>query len=234
MAKKKRSYPRTGKRSRSGSVVMTPLFLLAIAAAGWFGFDKYLADYIDIPGIATSTETASNDSDAEAPAAKPAPASTPKGSEVTGTASVVDADTLDIHGERIRLVGVDAPESKQQCRNGQGTLYRCGQMAANALDLWINSNPVTCAIEDKDRYGRSLGQCSVRGTSVQEWLVANGHALAYRSYSKQYVPAEEKAEAAKTGIWAAEFVKPWDWRKGVRLEGEKPTKSAQSSAKTSG
>jgi endonuclease YncB( thermonuclease family) len=213
---------------------MAPLFLLAVAAAGWFGYDKYLAGYIDIPGITTPTKTASNTPEDEAPAAKPAPASTPKGSEVTGTASVVDADTLDIHGERIRLVGVDAPESKQQCRNGQGTLYRCGQIAANALDLWINSNPVTCAIEDKDRYGRSLGQCSVRGESVQEWLVANGHALAYRSYSKQYVPAEEKAHAEKVGIWASTFIEPWDWRKGVRLEGEKPTKSAQSAAKTSG
>jgi|SRR5689334_1725914 len=153
----------------------------------------------------------------EAPAKK-TPAS------VAGTASVVDADTLDIHGQRIRLVGVDAPESKQKCR-ADGKFVLCGAKAANALDQWINRNPVSCAIEGKDRYERLLGECKVRGASVQEWLVSNGHALAYRSYSTAYVPAELKARKAKAGIWASDFVAPWDWRKGARLDGEKPTKA---------
>jgi endonuclease YncB( thermonuclease family) len=152
-------------------------------------------------------------------------AETPKAPAlVAGTASVIDADTLDIHGQRIRLVGVDAPESGQKCRSA-GKFVRCGTSAANALDTWINRNPVSCAIEGKDRYNRLLGKCSVRGASLQEWLVSNGHALAYRSYSTAYVPAELKARKAKAGIWASEFVAPWDWRKGLRLSGEKPTKA---------
>src|SRR5215510_4371918 len=56
---------------------------------------------------------------------------------VAGTASVIDADTLDIHGQRIRLVGVDASESKQKCRTA-GKFTLCGAKAANALDQWIN------------------------------------------------------------------------------------------------
>jgi endonuclease YncB( thermonuclease family) len=143
----------------------------------------------------------------------------------TGTASIIDADTIEIHGERIRLVGVDAPESGQKCLSAQSKFVRCGAEAANALDTWINRNPVSCDIEGKDRYGRSLGECSVRGQSMQEWLVTNGYALAYRSYSKAYVPAELKARTAKTGVWAGKFVAPWDWRKGKRLPGEKPTKA---------
>jgi endonuclease YncB( thermonuclease family) len=143
----------------------------------------------------------------------------------TGTASIIDADTIEIHGQRIRLVGVDAPESGQKCLSATGQFERCGTAAANALDAWINRNPVTCKIEGKDRYGRSLGECSVRGQSVQEWLVTNGHALAYRSYSKAYVPAELQARNARTGVWAGKFVAPWDWRKGKRLPGEKPTKA---------
>jgi endonuclease YncB( thermonuclease family) len=143
----------------------------------------------------------------------------------TGTASIIDADTIEIHGERIRLVGVDAPESGQKCLSAQSKFVRCGTQAANALDTWINRNPVTCDIEGKDRYERSLGKCSVRGQSVQEWLVTNGYALAYRSYSKAYVPAELKARNAKAGVWAGKFVAPWDWRKGKRLPGEKPTKA---------
>jgi len=154
---------------------------------------------------------------AEAPARR-----TPE--SVAGTASVIDGDTLDIHGARIRLVGVDAPESKQKCRVS-GKFVLCGAAAANALDKWINRNPVTCAIEGKDRYDRLLGECRVRGESMQEWLVSNGHALAYRTYSTAYVPAELKARKAKAGIWGSEFVPPWDWRKGQRLSGEKPTKA---------
>lgn len=148
---------------------------------------------------------------------------TPK--SVSGVASVVDADTLDIHGERIRLASIDAPESGQRCLSAAGKLERCGSIAANALDQWINRNPVTCAVEGKDRYGRLLAECSVRGDSVQGWLVSNGHALAYRTYSKAYISTETQAKRAKAGMWAGRFVSPWDWRKGARLPGEKPTKA---------
>ncbi len=151
-----------------------------------------------------------------APAAKPAA----KGEAITGTASVIDADTLDIHSQRIRLVGIDAPESKQKCLDTSGGLYRCGAAAANALSDWINRNPVTCVSEGHDRYNRTLGKCTVRGQSVQDWLVRNGHALAYRVYSKEFIPAEEAARAAKIGIWAGKFVMPADWRKGERLSVE--------------
>jgi endonuclease YncB( thermonuclease family) len=127
---------------------------------------------------------------------------------LAGTASVIDADTLEIRGERIRLVGVDAPESGQKCLDTSNKFVRCGTTAANALDKWINRASVSCDIEGKDRYGRLLGQCKVRGQN-----------------STAYVPAELKARGARAGIWAGEFVMPWDWRQGLRLEGEKPTKA---------
>ncbi|MBI1360815.1 MAG: thermonuclease family protein [Alphaproteobacteria bacterium] len=144
--------------------------------------------------------------------------------QVAGNASVIDADTIDIHGERIRLAGVDAPESRQQCLNASGKLWRCGQIAANALHVWINNNPVTCSIEGEDKYHRQIGTCSVRGASMQTWLVTNGYALAYRTYSTAYVPAEDKARLAKAGVWSGEFIAPWDWRKGKRLAVEKPVR----------
>src|SRR5215468_4579268 len=107
MTKSSRSHPRrnSGKRSRSGSVFLGPLFVLALAAAGWFGVDTY-----------TSSDTSAKPAPSAGEKAEPKieSASYTKGSEISGTASVVDADTLDIHGERIRLLGVDAPESKQQ------------------------------------------------------------------------------------------------------------------------
>lgn len=144
---------------------------------------------------------------------------------LSGQASVIDADTLEIHGERIRLIGVDAPESGQKCLDAKGKFQRCGSIAANALDSFIAGNPVTCQAEDRDRYDRLLATCTVRGQSIQTWLVSNGHALAYRAYSTAYVATERQAQRAKAGVWAGRFVPPWDWRKGQRLPGEKPTKA---------
>lgn len=143
--------------------------------------------------------------------------------EVSGAASVIDADTLEIGKVRVRLTGVDAPESGQKCRDAGGRFVRCGAIAANALSAWLNRNPVSCEIEDKDRYGRFIGKCSVRGADVQEWLVSNGYAVAYRTYSTAYVEAELEARQAKAGVWSGEFIMPWDWRQGLRLDGERPT-----------
>jgi endonuclease YncB( thermonuclease family) len=53
------------------------------------------------------------------------PASTQEG--LTGIASVVNGDTIEIFGQRIRLHGTDAPESSQLCVRPTGERWRCGQ-----------------------------------------------------------------------------------------------------------
>lgn len=45
---------------------------------------------------------------------------------IIGDARVVDGDTLEVSGTRIRLFGIDAPESKQQCANASKQQYACG------------------------------------------------------------------------------------------------------------
>jgi endonuclease YncB( thermonuclease family) len=57
--------------------------------------------------------------------------------DLTGRASIIDGDTLEIPGTRIRLWGIDAPESDQPCRNQDCQPYGCGQKAANDLDAFI-------------------------------------------------------------------------------------------------
>ena len=87
---------------------------------------------------------------------------------IIGQASVVVGDTLKIHGQRIRLSGIDAPESDQLCRGGDSLQYRCGAKAANELARFSASRPVSCKGVDVDRYKRVVAICSVGGQDIGE------------------------------------------------------------------
>jgi endonuclease YncB( thermonuclease family) len=54
--------------------------------------------------------------------------------DLTGQASIIDGDTIDIHGERIRILDIDAPESRQTCTKPDGSEWRCGQFRQNCVD----------------------------------------------------------------------------------------------------
>ena len=135
---------------------------------------------------------------------------------LVGSARVIDGDTLELQGERIRLHGLDAPESQQQCRDGQGQAYRCGQAATSALQQWIGDDEVRCVAQTKDRYERLIAICTVGHTHLNAQLVRHGLAVAYRRYSQDYVPHENCARAEQRGLWGGTFVMPWDWRRGQR------------------
>ena len=136
---------------------------------------------------------------------------------LSGGVSVIDGDTFEMHGKRIRLHGIDAPESGQQCKDANGNSYRCGQMAAKQMSGYVSGKTVNCEILDKDRYGRFIARCLVDGTDVNELLVKEGWALAYRQYSNDYVSAEGQAKLVNIGLWQGKFVEPWNWRRGERL-----------------
>ena len=140
------------------------------------------------------------------------------GATVSGPARVVDGDTLEVRGTRVRLHGIDAPESKQRCRSAERT-WPCGHEATRALARRVGSRTVACEERDQDRYGRIVGVCRVGGEDVNAWMAAEGWAFAYRKYSTQYVAEETVAKAAKRGIWRGDVVAPWEWRRGERLAG---------------
>jgi endonuclease YncB( thermonuclease family) len=104
--------------------------------------------------------------------------------DYVGEASVIDGDTLGIHGARVRLWGIDAPVSSQLCRGEDSLPYRCGAQAANDLDAFIAARPVNCVPLNLDPYRRTVAACSVRGADLGEWLVRNGLALDWPQYSK--------------------------------------------------
>ena len=142
---------------------------------------------------------------------------------VTGKPRIVDGDTIDIGGQRIRLHGIDAPESKQTCLEN-GIRWHCGTNATFALAERIGKNLVVCQQRDVDRYKRIVAVCRLagpEGPDVNRWMVANGWALAYRRYSPDYVIDEKTAKKAGRGLWRGEFVSPWEWRRGKRLVTEK-------------
>lgn len=136
----------------------------------------------------------------------------PVEAEVLGVASVIDGDTIEIHGQRIRLFGIDTPEKDQSCDDAGGQPYRCGQKAAFILADFIGRSVVSCEEKAIDRYGRLVGRCFVRSHDMNGYMVRSGWALAYRRYASDYVGAEQEARNSRRGLWAGSFQAPWDFR----------------------
>ena len=131
--------------------------------------------------------------------------------EIVGRASVIDGDTIEIRGQRIRLFGIDAPESSQLCTLNDNQ-YRCGQQAALALADKIGERTVRCTEKDTDRYQRVVAVCRVGDQDLGGWLVEEGWAVAFRKYSLDYIADEAEARKAQRGIWRGDFEPPWEWR----------------------
>jgi endonuclease YncB( thermonuclease family) len=135
------------------------------------------------------------------------------GEEISGIASVIDGDTIDIHGNRIRLHAIDAIESRQRCYLPNGKAWRCGSASANALAKKLSRSSISCIVKDVDRYDRYVAKCYLNGEDLNAWLVENGWAVSYRRYGHDYISQENSARKNKRGIWASEFEMPWDWRR---------------------
>jgi endonuclease YncB( thermonuclease family) len=140
---------------------------------------------------------------------------------LTGVASVIDGDTLEIRGTRLRLHGIDAPESRQLCQRSTGEQWRCGQRAALALDEFIRSRQVSCVANTIDRYNRLVAVCRVGGIDINRWMVRQGWAMAYLQYSNDYATDQLVAMRSKKNIWSGFIQEPWEWRKESTAQPDK-------------
>ncbi|HTU09715.1 MAG TPA: thermonuclease family protein [Allosphingosinicella sp.] len=125
-----------------------------------------------------------------------------------GAVQVVDGDTLRIGATRIRLHGIDAPERAQSCTGANGRRYACGRQATEALSRLIGDDRPVCTERDRDRYGRSVAVCSIGGRDLNKAMVAEGWAVAYTRYARDYEGDEAAARRARRGVWQGSFERP--------------------------
>ncbi len=125
---------------------------------------------------------------------------------------VIDGDTVQAYdgatNTRIRLYGIDAPESKQAF----------GQKAKQTMIQLVANQVVNIQDHGQDVYGRLLGTIYLNNKDVNAIMVANGMAWAYRYQGRlivpEYGPLEQKARNEGKGLWSdPHSIEPRQWRK---------------------
>ena len=134
--------------------------------------------------------------------------------QISGRATVIDGDSLEVGGRSIRLFGIDAPESGQECRRA-GRHWPCGAEATRRLAALVGGARLVCTQRDIDDFDRVVAVCRRGGTDLGAEMVRTGFALAYRQYSREYVDEEAQARGARRGVWVGEFTRPWQWRRNL-------------------
>jgi endonuclease YncB( thermonuclease family) len=137
---------------------------------------------------------------------------------ISGIAQVVDGDTIKINKERIRFVGIDAPESKQKCLDKNYYEYLCGEISTEFLKKLVNGKKVECQYQERDIYNRYLGVCKIGTVNINYEMVKNGMSIIYnlKEADGELKRLEAEAKRKKLGVWQGSFQEPKDYRKKNR------------------
>jgi endonuclease YncB( thermonuclease family) len=127
---------------------------------------------------------------------------------LAGRPTVVDGDTLRFGGERVRLLGIDAPELDQTCTDRDGKSWACGA-AARAKMRDLTRGDVACEGQRRDKYGRILANCTAGGRDLAAEMVSAGLAVA----DGDYFGEEAAARQGRLGIWQGPFTPPAEYRR---------------------
>lgn len=141
---------------------------------------------------------------------------------VTGTIRVIDGDTIDVAGTRVRLHAIDAPEASQTCSTEQGKTWACGAWVSREVRARYQGRKAVCTPLDTDRYGRMVARCMVGDDDMGAALVAEGLAFAYRRYAMDYDLIEKQAAASDRGLWAMNVQNPATFRQKAMSSGQAP------------
>ena len=145
-------------------------------------------------------------------------------SEIEGSIEGVEGDTLVVGtaNDRVCLCGIDAPEGRPRCRDGNGARYPSGNRFAQVRARILGRTAVvSCNVLDRGRYGRAVGECrlvrgaGVAGTNINRSLVREGWVLDDDRFSdRRYAGAASTARRRGGGLWQGDFIPPGGWRKG--------------------
>ena len=130
---------------------------------------------------------------------------------VSGPATAIDGDSLDLTGVTIRLWGIDAPEAAQSCQRG-GEDWACGREAHSVLQQLVTGSQVECDARDSDAHGRIVASCRAGRIDLAQALVGAGLAIALPDVTDSYVADQSRAESLALGIWAGAFATPATFR----------------------
>ena len=133
---------------------------------------------------------------------------------------VSDGDTVKVldagkKQHRIRLLGIDAPESNQAF----------GQKSKQYLSSLIFNKNVSIAYKEKDQYGRILGTIFYENENINLKMVQAGlawHYVYFAKDNKELAEAEAAARKEKLGLWAdPNPMPPWDFRRQKKNNSKK-------------
>ncbi|MBB3993499.1 endonuclease YncB(thermonuclease family) [Sulfitobacter undariae] len=138
--------------------------------------------------------------------------------EFSGKLRVIDGDTFEVGGVKVRLHAVDAPESDQTCETNQDKDWACGGWVTKVVSDRYEGASAQCQQMDIDRYGRVVARCTALGEDIGGWLVSEGFAFAYVQYGADYVEIEREAAANDRGLHAVKMQTPAAHRKARRTQ----------------
>lgn len=128
--------------------------------------------------------------------------------------AITDGDTLTARCDQdlsyvritVRISAIDAPEKRQAF----------GEASRQHLARLCFQQRATITPRTTDKYDRTVGDVECQGQDVATEQVRSGMAWYYVKYGKGYEhlqALETAARAERTGLWSAEAVAPWEWRR---------------------
>ncbi|MER8870559.1 thermonuclease family protein [Mesorhizobium sp. M0814] len=141
----------------------------------------------------------------------------------SGTAGVIDGDTISVRQQRIWIAATDACELGQTgLRNGK--VWQCGIEGRAFLRRMIDGKHVSCRIIDRDQYRRLVGHCFYKETDIGLAMVRAGLAESMLRYLPsshainlvEYGEAENSARNRRLGLWSAEIESPHLYRRAKK------------------
>lgn len=134
------------------------------------------------------------------------------GENLTGRAHASDGDSLRLGEERVRILGIDAPELDQTCTTRSGDSWPCSRASKDFLEQILAAHPIECIWDARDKYGRVLATCTADDRDIGKMMINAGMAISYSDYAVE----EARARSDRVGLWAGEFITPRQWRDGHR------------------